>query len=257
METCEQMAAMVVQAQQQKVPVPDFSRRHPQFDLATAYEVQKLCVQQRLQHERIGGFKAGLTSKEAQQHAGFHQPVAGVLYASGRLDGSPVIDHTRFGYLLAEQEFGFEIGKRIAAPLSSLEELRASVRLLRPMVELGDAGYVSSSADTAILDLVAANCGSSHYIAGPGKAPAQVDLARLHLRFTRDAEELSRWEGEKSRSDHWQDALWLVNTVTGQGYVIEPGHILITGGLGSYFHAHPGKYRADFAALGEIAFEVG
>jgi 2-keto-4-pentenoate hydratase len=256
MESCEQMADLIVQARRERRPTPDFSRRYREFDLATAYRVQHLYVQKRLASDRIGGFKAGLTSKETQRQAGFYQPVAGVLFASGRLEGAPIIQSSEFGYLLAEQEFGFEIGERMDSLISDESTLRSKVRWLRPMIELGDAGFVASSDEIEILDLVAANCGSSHYIAGPPLAPRSVELNTLTLEFAQGDEVLSRWDGPTSDADHWMDALWLANTIMKSGRVIEPGQILITGGLGDYFHALPGRYSARFGALGAITFEV-
>ena len=51
-------------------------------------------------------------------------------------------------------------------------------------------------------------------------------------------------------------ALWLVNAALHRGYIVEPGHVLSTGVLGERVEATPGRYVADFGALGRVAFEV-
>jgi 2-keto-4-pentenoate hydratase len=54
----------------------------------------------------------------------------------------------------------------------------------------------------------------------------------------------------------WQALAWLVNRVLEQGYELEPGHLLMTGSIGNMHPAKPGKYVADFAALGQLTFHI-
>ena len=220
-----------------------------------AYQVQKAYVERRLVHDQIGGFKAGLTSKEAQKHYGFYEPVAGVLYASGKLEGSPIVDHSKFGYLLVDQEIGFEIGARIAEPLKDVASLKSRVRLLRPMFEIADAGSAEDFEHVRMLDLVAENCGSAEYIAGSPKEQDEVDLNQLLFITTQGDEEVNRWEGKHSDDDQWEAALWLANAAVSHGWKIEPGYILMSGALGTFIGT-PGRYRGEFGGLGIIEFEI-
>ena len=54
----------------------------------------------------------------------------------------------------------------------------------------------------------------------------------------------------------WKALAWLVNRVLEQGYELEPGHLLMTGSIGNMHPAKPGKYVADFAALGQLTFHI-
>jgi 2-keto-4-pentenoate hydratase len=54
----------------------------------------------------------------------------------------------------------------------------------------------------------------------------------------------------------WSAALWLVNTMVEQGWTIKRGNVLMTGALGNMIPGKPGRYRADFGALGMIEFEI-
>jgi len=251
----DEMADLVMRAHKAKQPCPRLSEQNPRFDLRTAYQVQKAYVERRLADGQIGGFKAGLTSKAAQQHYGFHEPVAGVLYASGRLEGSPIIDHSQFGYLILDQEIGFELGVRITEPLKDVKALKASVRSIRPMFEVADAGSAEDFEVVRMLDVVAENCGSAQYIAGAPKAPGEVDLSRVLVTTTRDGEQVNWWEGKYPDVDQWAGALWLANVTISHGWEIEPGHILMTGALGTFLGVS-GKYRGEFGGLGMIEFEI-
>ena len=54
-----------------------------------------------------------------------------------------------------------------------------------------------------------------------------------------------------------RDALiWLINRILAQGYELRPGHVLMTGSIGSMHPGKPGLYRADFSALGELNFAL-
>jgi 2-keto-4-pentenoate hydratase len=49
---------------------------------------------------------------------------------------------------------------------------------------------------------------------------------------------------------------WLINSTLAQGYALRPGHVLMTGSIGSMHPGKAGKYRADFGALGDITFAI-
>ena len=50
-----------------------------------------------------------------------------------------------------------------------------------------------------------------------------------------------------------RDALiWLINQILAQGYELRPGHVLMTGSIGSMHPGKAGRYRADFGALGGL-----
>ena len=251
----DEMADLVMQAHEKRIPYPNLTEQYPGFDLRTAYQVQKAYVERRLVDDQIGGFKAGLTSKAAQQHYGFPEPVAGVLYTSGRLEGSPSVDHSQFGFLLIDQEIGFEMGEGVTEPLEDVAALKARVRLLRPMFEVADAGSAEDFEHVRMLDLVAENSGSAEYIAGAPKQPDKVDLSKILLTTTRGSEEINRWEAQNPDDDQWEAALWLANATISNGWQIEPGHILMSGALGTFL-GEPGRYHGEFGGLGIIDFEI-
>ena len=256
-ESIEPMVDIVWQSRQDMQPTPTLTLQFPKLDLVTAYKVQKAYVDRRLKNDKVGGYKAGFTSKIVQQVFGMFEPVSAVLFKSGRLPEGSKIDDSQFGFMLVDQEFGFEIGTRITEPLKNIEELKTKIRSIMPAIELGDATVPDLKAiGVTTIDMVAANVGSTIFIPGQPMPPGSVNLNSLTLVNKRDGEVINRWEGLKSGYDQWEDALWLANNLIKHGWILEPGEILLAGARGSAVPGKPGKYHADFGALGSISFEV-
>ena len=53
--------------------------------------------------------------------------------------------------------------------------------------------------------------------------------------------------------DQWQAALWLVNTMVGQGWELEAGQVLLTGALGKMVKASEGECIAHFGVWGTLS----
>jgi 2-keto-4-pentenoate hydratase len=256
-ESINAMVNIVWQSRVDMQPTPTLSLQFPGLDLVTAYKVQKAYSDRRLKNDEIGGYKAGFTSKIVQQVFGIFEPVSGVLFKSGLLPEGSIVDDKQFGFMLIDQEFGFEIGTRIIESIENIEELKTKIRSIMPAIEMGDATAPDLKAiGVTTTDMVAANVGSTIFIPGKPMNPERVDLNSLTLVSKRDGEVINRWEGRKSSYDQWEDALWLANNLIKHGWVLEPGQILIAGARGSAVPGKPGKYHADFGELGSISFEV-
>lgn len=100
----QEMADALAAADAANKPVPVLSKSAPDMDAKTAYAVQKAYVGQRVATAGIGGFKGGLTTEGAQKRFGVNFPLSGVLYAAGKLEGSPVVDRKDFRMLMLETE---------------------------------------------------------------------------------------------------------------------------------------------------------
>ncbi len=251
------MADIVWQSRVDKQPTPSLSKQFPALDLVTAYKVQKAYAERRLTSDEVGGYKAGFTSKIVQEVFGIFEPVSGVLFRSGRLQDGAVVDGSKFGFMLIDQEFGYEIGTRITGLIKNVDELKTKVRNIRPVIEMGDATVPDLKAiGVTITDMVAANVGSMIFIPGQPMEPTAIDLNSLILVSKRNGEEINRWEGPKSSYDQWEDALWLANNLIKHGWILEPGQILIAGARGSAVPGKRGLYHADFGKLGSISFEI-
>lgn len=235
--------------------IPVLSKYHFDIDVKTAYRTQKAYIEKRLAKEKIAGFKAGLTTEASQRKFGVDAPLAGVLFTSGEKTGNPVIKKSSFNLLRIETEIGFVIGKPITRPVKDISHLRDCIRAVIPVIELPDLGFTDMKLLKGV-DIIAGNVAAKEFIPGREKEIKDQDINAMTVMLSLDGQTVNRGKGSDVLGDQWKAALWLSNIMVGQGYEIEPGHILITGAMGKMISGKPGKYEADYGNLGKITFEI-
>lgn len=235
-------------------PLPVPSAERSEMDLPVAYAIQKAYVELRLSSEEIAGFKAGATAPGPQRAFGLSEPITGVLFASGLRENSVSVRLSEFRALMLEVELGFRLGRAIHEVPTSVAALREHVDAVLPMVELAEIPF--GGAKFTGPDLIAANSASCAYIAGLEPAWRQADINGIQVRFSRDGEVLHEAPASDVMGDQWQALLWLVTRVLEQGYVLEPGRLLMTGSIGAAHVGKPGRYEADFGDFGRVTFDV-
>jgi 2-keto-4-pentenoate hydratase len=249
------MADSLIKADAENQPIPVLSKNEPDLDAKTAYEVQKVYFQWRMTKDKAAGFKGGLTTEAAQKRFGVSSPVTGVLYASGKLEGSPVLDKTAFRTMMIETEIGFVISQPIQQTLKDVQELQQKVGAVMPSIELPDFGFADMKAIKGI-DVIAANVVAAKFIAGASRPHQGINLNEVSVTLYHNGQALYQGKGAEAMGDQWKAALWMINSIVEQGYRIEPGHILITGALGQMVPGKPGQYVADYGDFGKISFEI-
>ena len=225
------------------------------LDAATAYEIQREFVAQRLGADEIAGFKAGATAAPAQQALGLQAPFTGVLFASGRRANGVSIAATDFRRLVLETELCFRLGRAIVQRLHNVNALREYVDGCSPAIELADVGGYGAAKFTGP-DLIAGNGASAAYVLGAESDGRSPGMDELRVSFSRDGQVLHEAESGDVMGGQWPALLWLVNAVIDSGYELKPGHLLLTGSLGSPHPAQAGTYVADYAEFGQINFDV-
>jgi len=247
------LAELLQRNQEEQKPIPVLSKT-ANLDEQMAYQVQKAYVQKQLSHNRVAGFKGGLTSPGAQKKFGLNSPVAGVLFTSGKITGYPVVDRKAFRGLLIETEIAFLVGQPIDHPLKDVGELKERISAVLPAIELPEAGFANLQ-EVKGVDVIAANVGAVKFIAGLSKKPSE-DINNVRVTLYHNGRVVNQGKGSEVMGDQWQAALWLVNKMIGEGYKLEPGQILMTGALGQMLPGQPGKYLADYGSFGKVYFTI-
>jgi 2-keto-4-pentenoate hydratase len=248
-------AGFLIRAEAEGRPIPILSAQYPNMDIPMAYGVQKTYVEKKRAVEKPAGFKAGLTSKGGQKRFGVSAPVAGVLFESGKLTGRASVDPKAFKRLMMETEIGFFVAAPLKKPVPDAAALRTFIREAAPVIELPDLGFADMKALKGT-DIIAGNAAAKQFIVGTPRSVDDFDLNAVTVSLTRDGREINRGKGSEAAGDQWQALLWLVNTMIGQGWELEPGHILLTGALGKMLPGKPGKHVADYGDFGKIVFEI-
>jgi len=204
--------------------------------------------------DKVIGYKSAANAEALQRALGLSGPIAGVLFAGGERAAGSTIRRSDYRALLVETEFGFRAARRINAPVKSVPELRAATTTCTAMIELADPGFGRTRMTGT--DLIAANAASAGFIRGRAQSVGDVELDEVRVQLRRDGETLHQARSGDLMDGQWEALKWLVNRVVELGYVVEPGHLLMTGALGAAHPAAPGKYSADFSELGVIEFEI-
>ena len=238
-------------------PVQNISVNHPDISMDEAYALQHELVGKLRDHGGWGeiyGYKAALTALPAQQAMGITEPIIGVLFerAVFQADGATAITTDR--PVLLETEVGFTLGKPITEPVTEHNVLDA-VAYCSGLIELASPNLQQRPTS---VDLISNNSASYGCVVGvSNKHPTDIDLDAVPVTLTRlaSADEVLHTAAAGSVMAGQVDALiWLINSTLAQGYALRPGHVLMTGSIGSMHAGKAGKYRADFGALGDLAF---
>ncbi len=238
-------------------PAPVFSTSHSLTD-EQAYQVQTMAVKKRLGNLAPVGFKAGLTSKSSQEKFGVSTAVAGVLLPGGLIaaeEGRFVVSSQDFNKLMMEAELGFRFNVVIKEPVADVASLRLMVAKVMPVVELPDLAFDKPDAFKGV-DIIANNILSKRYITGVEIPLEELDLNDLRIEIQRDGDLVLEGDSSDAMGDQGEALLWLVNKTVANGWVIEPGQLLMTGAIGRMLPAKPGFYQINYGALGQIDFNV-
>ncbi len=219
------------------------------ISIEEAYATQKAFVG--LRGETITGYKAGLTSTDAQQAQGVDFPVSGVLFERVRFDPGAEIETSLMSMPLIETEIGFLMSADVTAPVSR-NDVSAVLASFMPMVEIVD---VSFSHRPLVTDIIACNVAAAYYI----QSGDEHDVARVNdaaLRFYADGVLKHEGTAIDALGDQLEAAAWLINHTLEKGYPVTAGQVLMTGSLGAVYPGRPGDYRVEYGEFGEIVFSM-
>lgn len=248
-------AEVIFEAEREKEPIPLLTESNPGLTLERAYEIQSEYVILKLGGDKIAGYKAGLTSKGAQAKFGVSTPVSGVLFSSGKYVSPASIDGSKYRSPVIETEIGFVVWNPIRGKIADTGQLLEHIGAVLPVVEIPETGFADMEKIKAE-DIVAANVGSSIFIAGVEKPLVAVSPDDITVVLVSAEKTLSRGVGSDAMGDQLQALRWLVNSVVEHGRTVDNGSILITGSLGKVVPASQGRYEARYSGLGNVTFEI-
>jgi len=240
-------------------PVENITISSSKIGIHDAYALQRKLVAKLESNGGWGGvygYKAALTAVPAQQAMGINEPIIGVVFehAAYQADSATTVATDRL--VLLETEVGFTLRKEITAPVAE-DDVFDAIACCSGMIELASPNLQQRPTSA---DLIANNAASYGCIAGASTAhPMDIDVDALPVSLTRIDAEQQAFQTAMAGSvmAGQRDALiWLINQILAQGYELRPGHVLMTGSIGSMHPGKAGRYRADFDALGELTFAL-
>jgi 2-keto-4-pentenoate hydratase len=217
-----------------RTPIPPITESEGITDLATAYAIQSSWTAMRLARgEQVAGRKIGLTSKAIQQQLGVSEPDYGTLWRSSFYEarnGKVTIPADDFLQPRIEGEVAFLIGKPLRTPDITPEQVLAATDACALGVEI----VASRIADWKIklVDTIADNASYGGFTLGPwDTALRNADLGALAMTIRHNGVPAAEGVGSAALGHPATSTAWLANKLVEFGVSLEPGDIVISGGI--------------------------
>ncbi|UWQ79568.1 hydratase [Leisingera sp. S132] len=188
------------------------------------------------------GYKAGLTSKPAQERFGATEPVRGLLYRNMMLENGAKLDAPWGAIPMVEADLVLVVADEAINTAATPEEALAHISAIRPFIELPDLTLAKGQPFTAET-ITAMGVGTRLGVLG---APVAVEdpaaMARMLEEMSvtmRDAAGgvLVQAPGRAVLGNPVNAALWLRS----KGVVFKPGDLISVGSFGPLFPPRAGK----------------
>jgi len=230
----EIIASRLDTAWQTHMPIPPITESGGITDVKTAYAIQTHWTNMRLARgEKIVGRKIGLTSKAIQQQLGVNEPDYGTLWQSSfypAKNGKVNIPASDFLQPRIEGEIAFLIGKSLREPNITPEQILAATDACAMGIEI----VASRIADWRIklVDTIADNASYGGFTLGPwDKQMLDKDLGALAMTIHHNAMLAAEGLGSAALGHPATSTAWLANKLLEFGVSLEPGDIVISGGI--------------------------
>ena len=223
----------------------------PGLSLADAYRIQDQVTALRLAAgERRAGWKLGYTSAVMRAQMGIEAPNFGPL-TDAMLLGSPAVLPAGALQPRIEPEIGLRLGRRLTAPCSVSDVLAACDAALA-CLEVVDSVWTGYR--FRLEDNTADGSSAAWVVVGPSLPVS--DLAALPVALSVDGQVVERGVGAAASGHPAAGVVWLAEQLAARGLALEPGDLVITGGLTSARPLEPGHRIGASFGDGRYSVEI-
>jgi 2-keto-4-pentenoate hydratase len=232
--TVQRWAKALDDAWQGRAAIPPITETDPSVDLPGSYAIQTAWTDLRVQRgEKIVGRKIGLTSEAIQKQLNVSEPDYGALWQSSfyeAKEGRVTIPTADFLQPRIEGEVAFLIGKPLRQGGITPEQVLDATEACALGVEIVD----SRIADWKIklIDTISDNASYGGFTLGPwDKAMVRSDLGGLAMQIRHNGELAAEGVGSAALGNPARSTAWLANKLLEFGVSLEPGDVVISGGI--------------------------
>lgn len=255
MADLRQIALDVWQHQQDGQAMPKITARY-ELSADEAYQVQALVMEEQLRRgDRLVGWKAGLTSAAKQKSMGVEEPIYGRLLASQEL-AVPELYLSGKVHPRVEPEIAFVLKKRLGGATVTPRDVWLATEYVVPAFEIIDSRYENFSFTLA--DVVADNAsGCQFYTATQAYSPYFAPLDEIGVVVRKNGDVVQTGAAAAVLGHPVESIVTLVRMLDRVGAAIEPGMVVLTGGITEAVHLGAGdRIDLSFDRMGTIALAV-
>jgi 2-oxo-3-hexenedioate decarboxylase len=242
--------------QKNAIEMEKITTRHKSVTLEDAYKIQEINIEKALPDgDQFVGWKMGLTSIAKQQSVGVNQPIYGRLLKSMEVSKNQLslagLIHPR-----VEPEFAFLINKRLTGSNVTEQDVWNATEWIMPAMEVIDSRYKDFSFN--LIDVVADNASSAKFFIMEQKfSPKRFDWENINVQLKLNDRVVQEGKGSAVMGHPVRSVVELVKMLDSSGLSIEPGMIVLTGGITEAIHVSNGdSVEVQFQNLGSIHLNV-
>jgi 2-oxo-3-hexenedioate decarboxylase len=250
------IAKEIYSHQKSAVEMSKISTRYPSLTIEDAYKIQEINTEKELQNgDQFVGWKMGLTSVAKQQSVGVNQPIYGRLLKSMEVSNQELsldgLIHPR-----VEPEFAFLMNKKLKGNNVTEQEVWQATEGIMPALEIIDSRYKNFSFN--LIDVVADNASSTKFFLSEQiYVPNKFQWEKAQVRMKLNGKVVQEGKGSAVMGNPVQSVVELVKMLDSSGLCIEPGMIVLTGGITEAIHVFSGdSIEVEFDELGKMDLTV-
>jgi 2-oxo-3-hexenedioate decarboxylase len=246
-------AAELARAERERTARGPITAEWPGLDLDTAYRVQDEVVCRKVESgQTIVGVKLGLTSRAKQRRMGISAPLTGWLTDAMVLPTGVPVPRAELIHPRVEPEIVFVLGRRLTGPGVTAATALAAVSHVYAGLEVIDSRYADFR--FTLPDVVADNASSARFtVGGVARRPDDLDLALEACLLEVDGEVVDSATGAAVQGHPGEALALAANSLARRRIALEPGWLVLTGGLTDAVTVEPGtRVAARFTSLGSV-----
>jgi 2-keto-4-pentenoate hydratase len=203
------------------------SERRMDLTLEDAYAVQRSYAELRAAAgDAPVGRKVAMLGAKPQREAGATEPVAGRMFASGRLADGGDLQAIAGDRAIVECELAFVLGADLRGPGITVDDVIGATAELVPAFEIVEH---RSPAGATIHDRITVNHSAGFVLGTNTLDPREVDRVHTELRFEADGELISTGPLGGALGDPALVVVWLADRLASLGEHLHAGDIVLTG----------------------------
>ncbi|AWS43383.1 2-keto-4-pentenoate hydratase [Streptosporangium sp. 'caverna'] len=256
--TVDRAATTLLACEDERTDREPITDQWPDLDLRTAYEIQDETLRRRLARgEHLVGVKLGLTSRAKQERMNISSPLVAWLTDAMVLPAGAPVPGARLIHPRVEPEIVFLMRERLAGPGVTAAQALAAVDRVYAGAEVIDSRYRDFR--FTLPDVVADNASSGAFLVGAvGLRPEQLDLTLEAVLVEVDGRVVDSATGAAVQGNPAEALALAANDLARRGLAIEPGQLVLTGGMTDAVPAPAGARIAfHFSSLGSIHLSGG